>query len=200
MTGYTQIVAENDNVAFKDFALRCARSFGALIEMRDEPLDAPIPERFEPSDFYKKKYEKMKDAYDNFVANLPSKEEMDKKYAEYVAIRTKEAEEYNKKREIRRKRYEAMLEKVKKWVPPTSGHENLKKFMIQQLEESLEWDCLIYKADILNKDEWIESFCSVDAVKRRMDSYFEYWQKEVARTEERNCWLKDLRVSLEGID
>lgn len=199
-SGYTQIVAENDNVSFKDFALRCARNFGALVTMRDVRLDAPIPERFEPSDFYKNIYEEAKAKYDDFLANPPSEEEIDKKYAEYVAKEKKNEEDERKSRAIQRKRYEAMLAKVRKWEPPTSEHENLKEFMIRQLEESIDWDCREYNVRVLSREGWIKVCLSVDVFKRRMDSYFEDWQAEVAKTEERNRWLKDLRESLEGID
>jgi hypothetical protein len=45
-TGYTAPIA--DGMTFEQFALGCARAFGALVTMRDEPSDAPIPERLEP--------------------------------------------------------------------------------------------------------------------------------------------------------
>jgi hypothetical protein len=52
-TGYTAAIA--NDITFNDFAMRCARAMGALVMMRDEPFDAPIPERFEPSDYHIKK-------------------------------------------------------------------------------------------------------------------------------------------------
>lgn len=194
------MLAENDNVSFKDFALRCARNFGALVDMRDEPLDAPIPERFEPKDRYKKRYENAKDDYENFVANPPSEEEIDRKYAEYVTKMMEAAAKYNKEIAVQRKRYEAMLEKAREWEPPTSEHENLKKFMIQQLEDCIEFDCGEYDATILGREEWVESLFSADVFKRRMDYCFKELQREISRVEERNRWLKELRESLEGID
>ena len=53
-TGYTASVADGRVTEFAPFALQCARAMGALIMMRDEPHDAPIPERFEASDYYSK--------------------------------------------------------------------------------------------------------------------------------------------------
>lgn len=49
-TGYTAAIA--DGIDFKTYALSCARAFGALVEMRDEPANAPIPEEFKPSSYY----------------------------------------------------------------------------------------------------------------------------------------------------
>lgn len=46
-TGYTANI--KNGITFEEFALDCARNFGALIIMRDEPKDAPIPEQFEAS-------------------------------------------------------------------------------------------------------------------------------------------------------
>lgn len=43
-TGYTSIIDDNENVTFKEYALRCARGFGALMHLRDESLDKEITE------------------------------------------------------------------------------------------------------------------------------------------------------------
>jgi len=43
-TGYTYPVQDGKITELRDFALLCTRGFGALIMMRDEPMDAPIPE------------------------------------------------------------------------------------------------------------------------------------------------------------
>ncbi|VTR91619.1 unnamed protein product [Gemmata massiliana] len=34
-----------------------------------------------------------------------------------------------------------MLEHVRAWEPPSTDHENLKQFMIDQLRESIDFDC-----------------------------------------------------------
>jgi hypothetical protein len=57
-TGYTAKLME-EGQSFPEFAMRCARNFGALIMMRDESLDVPIPEQFEPSDYYRKKLSEL---------------------------------------------------------------------------------------------------------------------------------------------
>ena len=57
-TGYTAAI--KDGISFNEYALSCARAFGALIMMRDEPADAPIPDEFKPSDYHFKKIEEAK--------------------------------------------------------------------------------------------------------------------------------------------
>ena len=53
-TGYTATLMEKGQT-FQEFIMGCARAFGALIEMRDSPNDAPIPDKFEPSDYHAKR-------------------------------------------------------------------------------------------------------------------------------------------------
>lgn len=56
-TAYTANISKG--ITFKEYALLCARNFGATITMRDEPLDAEIPE-FQPSDYYVKRISEIK--------------------------------------------------------------------------------------------------------------------------------------------
>lgn len=47
-TGYTSGVAVGKVTDFREFALQCARAFGACISLSDESSDTPIPEEFKP--------------------------------------------------------------------------------------------------------------------------------------------------------
>lgn len=58
-TGYTYPVAEEKVDTLAEFALQCARAFGACVTMRDEPSNKPIPEEFKPSLHYQKKLDEM---------------------------------------------------------------------------------------------------------------------------------------------
>ena len=42
-TGYTYDLYDGKDIEFPDFVMKCARAFGALIEIRDDPMDAAIP-------------------------------------------------------------------------------------------------------------------------------------------------------------
>jgi hypothetical protein len=53
MTGYVHHMVEK-NQTFPQFAMSCARAFGALIEMRDEGMDAKIPDEIKPEPYHKK--------------------------------------------------------------------------------------------------------------------------------------------------
>ena len=50
-TGYTDRIYRGVETSFRTFMLECARGFGALVHLRDEP-GAPIPDVIPPSDYY----------------------------------------------------------------------------------------------------------------------------------------------------
>lgn len=195
-TGYTSDLTLD--TPFKDFAIRCARAMGALVMMRDDPLDAPIPDEFPPSDYYRKKVEDAK-AKQAAVAEMSPKDveaDLDK----YNADRAKLCAESKRKDAEQRKVYERMLAMVREWQPPTADHENFKKFMVEQLTSSIEFDC-----HENSTDEWYKPFTGTAAewheqlkanAARDVVYYEEEWRKEVERSQGRTNWVKALRESL----
>ena len=61
-------------VTFKQFALTCARAFGALVHMRDEPLSAPI-EKPQQGSYHEDHLEDAQKEYDDFNALTDSKKQ-----------------------------------------------------------------------------------------------------------------------------
>jgi hypothetical protein len=169
---------------------------GALILMRDERMDAPIPERFEPDDYHKDAEAKAREEYERLKGL--SMETAHKEHREYLDS------EFARRQTRRREdttvvdRYKAMLVKVQAWEPPTPEHEGLKKFMVSQLEESIKWDG--------PSDGSFESVIETDPEKwhhariaramKDVDCHKQHHAEEVARTESRNNWIKTLRESL----
>ena len=192
-TGYTLDLYDGKDITFEEFVLKCARAFGALIDMRDEPMDAPIPERFEPSDYHLTELIKAK-------KRLEEVKKWNEKIAEQEAERAyhealKKREEFVKKNNLIRKRYEDMLSKVREWKPPTPDHVDLKKFMIQQLEDSIEFDCFIPEMPRrLSGEEYKEQ--QIKKALDDIDYHEKEYAKEVNRVRERNKWLLLLRESL----
>jgi hypothetical protein len=137
-TGYTADVADGKVTDFRTFALRCARAFGATIMQRDDPANDP-PKLREVSS-----YEIEAVARDEQrVAALAAMTDADAQReaaAEYAAA-VKRNREYAEETRAKRARYEAMLAAARAWVPPTAEHEPMKKFMIEQLTESIKFDC-----------------------------------------------------------
>lgn len=194
-TGYTAPVQEGKLTELRHFVLQCARAFGALIEMRDSAMDVPIPKRFKPNTKYHD--EKLREAQKTIkrLASMSPEDCDNAAEKEYLAA-LKYWQERGAKRTLHRSRYEGMLEKVKAWKPP-QGNASLKSFMIQQLSESIEWDCSSSQDDKpvrRSGEDWHNQQSKSAAYD------IEYHSKERAneihRVEERNLWLEALRASL----
>ncbi|TWT30519.1 hypothetical protein KOR42_54580 [Thalassoglobus neptunius] len=195
-TGYTDGVQSGKITEFNEYAILCARAFGATIMMRDDPLDAEIPE-FEPSTFYRDKLEQATKELAEFESMTSEQRRTmhEQEHAEKVAT----AETYISERNEQRQRYEAMLEKAKAFTPPTAEHEGLAKFMVEQLEQSIEHDCgSDYWENEKVKtpfDEWEKQ--RLESLRDKIGRYAGEWQGEQTRTEGRNRWVRELRKELE---
>lgn len=196
-TGYTSAVADGKITDLRSFALLCARGMGALVMMRDEPYDAPIPERFEPSDYYAKRLAEAKAERDRLYAMSDDEAEQAARasYAEKVAAKEKWLAD---KRE-RRARYLSMIEKVERWQRAPDG---LKEFMLDQLRQSMEHDCpencLYYNEPIqLSGPEWKRD--QLQRIGEEILRSASEQAMEVERTEGRNAWIAQLRASLKGL-
>lgn len=196
-TGYTAIIEKG--ISFEDFVMRCARNFGALITMRDESFDAPIPKEFKPSPFYKKELEQTESKLAELEnmsleeAAQQAKKEYDNEFA-YIEKSIREANEL-------REKYMSMLTKAKAWQPPSPDHTRLKEFMEEQITQSIKFDCSTdyakrrtKKLCLLPAKDWItkEKARLLESLAYDKKSYLE----EVERTNGRNIWLKQLRESL----
>lgn len=197
---YTAILGDTEDMKLKDFAMLCARNFGACIEMCDTPLSEPIPEKFEPSPFYKDRLEKSKQEYADFMALSESEKYafLELTFNEMIEKSKKDYEEASQRKDVLRRRYNAMLLKIVNWTPPTPEHENLREFMIEQLHDSIEWDCKEYQPSLPKKEEWCDIVRYTDSLKEEIEYYQESYDKESARYASMNKWLDDLRKSFEN--
>lgn len=192
-TGYTADIA--NGISFEEYALRCARNFGALIMMRDDPMNAAIPDKFEPSEHNKKGLDEANEQL--AILNAASSEDL-----EVLAVAKYKADlEYftrarNEKSELLAK-YEAMLGKAKAYIPPSDQHLGYAKFLVSQIEESIGWDCDMsypvepvkltgdeYKEQMVKKLEWDISY------------HANAMNEEIDRTNNRTKWVQQLKSSL----
>jgi len=196
-TGYTADVVDGKVTDFKTFALRCARNFGALVMMRDDALDAPIPEEFKPSDFYEKELVKAKAELARVTSLTWQRcnEEEREERSRLLAAHQKHVDECRAVRD----RLLAMRSQVADWQPPTPDHQGLKDFMIQQLDETMRFDAqpgtyYLDKASIRTGEQWRAD--QIEELNDRIERYTEEVRKENERTAARNKWVADLRRSL----
>jgi hypothetical protein len=186
---------------FPEFALRCAHAFGALATLRDEPSDAPIPIflEFKPSPYYTESLKKHKAE----LARLQSMK-IDERTLFGVEAKQKQIEQHRAwlaKNKTENQRLDEMAEKVAAWMPPSSDHQGLKKFMLQQIDvsrngtEYIEWE--IVKATAKAPSSYYVA--AVIAEEHGVAYCEEELAKEIERTDGRNLWVKQLRESLTGI-
>jgi len=201
-TGYTAIIEEG--CTFEDYILRCARGMGALITMRDMPMDAPIPDVFEPSPFYKDELEKAKKEYEALCSmTVP---EIERAAIAQYQNRKKGAEEGLAKEDEINKRYERIRAEVEAWVPPTPDHDGLKRFMLEQIDLCTRNKMSSYYAQRLmelreekvDAQKWFEARKKdlLDSVER----YARKWEEEKERCAERTKWVQELKKSLNLIN
>jgi hypothetical protein len=137
-TGYTSPVKDKDDYTFEDFVWSCARGFGALIHMREEGLDADITLPEESSyreDAIARATQKLTELKAMTLSQV--KKRQDEEHNEKIESAKKCVQEEQKSLQ----RYNSMLAKVEAWTPPTDDHVKLRKFMIEQLTESIKFDC-----------------------------------------------------------
>ena len=203
-TGYTAFIQDGDITTGKDFLKLCLRNFGIAINMRDEPLSKPVPTQFEPDPYYKNDYEKTVETRNKYrqMTFEEAKKELIDKHKKDIESAKKSLDEFIAEDE----RYMKVRDEIEKWIPPTSEHENVKKFALNQIDISLNTDMREYCNKELNKDLDI----SDEAVHLYMNEINEFyensvaraykdWQEELKRTADKNMWMKQFLDSLENI-
>ncbi len=193
-TGYTAAVVDGEITELEPFVLKLARGMGALITMRDEPWDAPIPDVFEPSDYSAKRLREAQERHAEILAMTES-ECQKAALAEYVQIKEDE-KSYLAKKEIGRERYKAMMAKVEAWEGAPDG---IKEFGLSQLRQGMDFDCpenpSYYKtAKKQTGAEWRAE--QLKKCLRDIQYSASAHEEEVARAKERTAWVKQLKTSL----
>ncbi len=194
-TSYTSDLHSGKKMTLAAYLMRCARASGKLDRIREYPIDAVIPDRFETYSYYIEQLEKAEanvariKQWDDTEANRQAKLFYDSKTDLYQGW-------LNEAAEIR-KRYETMLAKVKAWTPPTPEHQEIKEIAIQQLEQSIDSDC---QTDHLTAPELSTGAVfkeeALRAARQEVSRYTEWYEEDKKRVKELTEWVKALRQSL----
>jgi hypothetical protein len=195
-TGYTANVQEGKIKTLREYALCCARAFGALINMRDEPYDKPVPKILPMNmTYYDERIAARQKTFDE-VTGLSISECTERARMEFGQLLKAHWERENT-RATQQHRYEEMLTRVLNWKVPEEL-QGLKEFMTSQLQESIEHDCS-YRSKapvLLTGKNWRAK--ELANVVDDLAWYSKRRQEEIARVEDRNAWLKALWGSLES--
>jgi len=201
-TGYTAGIIDGEITTFPQFAKKCMRAFGATMHMRDDSLDEEYtPQKVD--NFYYENLEKSKDKL---------KEVMDATDEEILKIHEDEVTptmDYHKKEMVKETENKILLEKiydeVEQWIPPTPEHEGIKKFMKEQLSETIKYEAEPkYHKNELNR--LIEEILSADE-KLLREKFIKKHEKDIKyytervelmekKVEDANKWVTDLLESL----
>ena len=203
-TGYTYYIQSGKITSGKEFLKLCTRAFGVAVDLKDRSLDIPTPARFKLDPYYKKSYDEAVKSQ-NEIYNMTFEEAKNRMIDSYNNSRTSAIECIKKCKEEDEK-YLKVKEEVEKWIPPTSEHENLKKFCLEQIDMSLNKSIYEFYEEKLNKeldvsDKGVENYISElkESADKDVERAYKKWQEEIKRTEEKNLWMKLFLDSLENI-
>ena len=196
-TGYTYKI--KDGISFQEYALICARAFGALIDMRDEPLGAEIPQNFVPSDYHLKESKSIKKELETFNSLTDDEilQNIDTEYNE----ESKSLKKSIRENQDLKQKYEKLLAQATAYVPPTPDHVNFKNFMVNQLKESMKFDCsrdyFENKLKRLSKptiEEWKQN--KLESITSNIEYHTKQYEKDVENCKRKNEWIDKLRKSI----
>jgi hypothetical protein len=196
-TGYTSIIDDKPETTFRQFVLRCTRAMGACIHMREDPLDAPLPQVIKPDPYHETKWHEAEDNLQKLKRLTAAEIEIE--YAEYNQKQAKHDEEYRTKEAAIEQRYREMLAQVEAWTPPSPEHVRFKEFMIEQLNTGGMLNCRYERLKFEPKtpEQWIAS--EIELANHNIQYHKVHCEKDQANAKMATEWLQQLYASLPGI-
>jgi hypothetical protein len=189
-TGYTSKLYDGEQ-SFQDFALNCAKAFGAYVEFREDSSDGPIPpSKIGAGDPWNKR-ELAKAEREFAKLQELTAEQWQSRTDEHNREQLRSFEEGRAEEQARLARFNEMTEAVNKWKPPTKDHEEFKKFMLQQLGTEFEYGPHYTKPP---KALTVAQFQAqaISGAKRDIKYHTDELKKEIERNTGRREWAQQL--------
>ena len=191
-TGYTEKLMKSDQT-FQEFILECAKHF---IIFKDSSDNTSILDKFEPSEYTIKKLIELNEKLERFKSmNIAEIINFNKKAkSEKINLCIENYENaLNENNRLRK-----MEIQIYKWIPPTKKHQELKSFMIQQLNISKNDIDFLY---ILRLKEETKSETSyypeaIENILKDIKYYITKKEKEIIQAQERTEWMQELKLSI----
>lgn len=204
-TGYTSYIYDGKITNGADFLKLCTRAFGVAVDLKDESLFVPTPEHFEPDPYYKESYEKAVNKRDKYRKMTLNEARQD--FINQAIENINSAREHLKNIIEENDKYQAVKNEIMDWIPPTSEHEKLKEYAINQLDISMNSeDTIKYYEEEADKrfDDNDKAVAEYLNRKRKMTEgnvvrSYQKWQENIKAAEEKNLWMKQFLDSLEMI-
>jgi hypothetical protein len=201
-TGYTAGILDGKITTFPQFAKVCLIAFGAAIHLRDEDMHSELT-KITPSDYYATEIEKAKQLLKN--AETLS----DKLIVQNKKLELEKSKEYHlkaiEKSKVDVKNLNDILKEIYQWSPPTDEHTGIKDFMIDQIKQTIDFDCKTkYHEDNISKIQLELLILNPSEIRKSMiekgKKDFEYntknYNKDVLRCDNSNQWISDFISSL----
>lgn len=204
-TGNTAGIIDGTITTFEQFGTKCIRAY--IMHMRDDPWDKEYyPEK--PSNYHKKRVAQAK--RDLGLLNAISDEGLIAQRKKEILKGIQGCKDDMEKTANNRKALNKMLTDATRYVIPTTAHQGIKKFMIEQLTTTIDYDgdasYSIKRMDELNK-ELKQPF---DANKMRAERVKELTDdiqrdtaksiEDIERCNDRNKWANDFFKSIKDED
>lgn len=201
-TGYTYFIENGDITTGKEFLKLIIRAFGCCAGQRDDPLNAPLITEYKSDSYYKEQYEKSVKRLNEFKAKSIDEIEQELE-SERINTMNRNKERMHKQQSLREK-YLKVREEVEKWNPPSSEHNGIKEFALEQIDM-----CIPTVSEIndlknscnCNTESSVEDYIldNIRLLEKDIKLYKMEMIEEEQRTASRNKFLKDYIDSLEEL-
>lgn len=107
-------------------------------------------------------------------------------------------EKYDDNKDEKRKKLLTMRAHVEEWEIPTEHHENFKSFMLQQIDETIEWDCRENTREEAFEDMSVNEWYAlqIEVASSSLQNAISRYAREQKAIAEANSWLEALRASV----
>ena len=201
-TGYTAGIIDGTTKDFKDYAKLCMRAFGATMHMRDDSFSEKYREA-KPSKYHIEKLEALRE----------QKRELAKTDDATLLEKTRKKLEIDYKDNLKRIektknikiKLERFLQEAISYEEPTTEHEEIKSFMIEQLKSTLAFDAdysfyeksnLQIKAKLNNLNATVIRLEKLRDIEKDITYHLKSNKQEIERCEKANLWVLNFLHSL----
>lgn len=202
-TGYTCFIENGKITTGKEFLKKCIRAFGCCINQRDESLDVPLETKIKSSNHYEEAYYKAVETYEK-LKKMTLEEMITNARCDRVN-RVEECEKYLDDQEKLRNKYMNIRNEVEQWNPPTTDHQGIKDFALEQIDISMpsEENLIRIQEDIARNRNMEDSSVIKDVIAliecsiKDIEYYSNKMHEEENRIEGRNEFFDQFLKSLE---
>lgn len=182
-TGYTSKLYEDEPQTLREFILDCSRAVLPFMKESSGPPPEQVEERSYHADKLREAHERLDAARALTMGDAEAAAN-----AEYHQETTRR-NAARRENEALRSRYESMLNDVRQWNAPELA-EGLKRFMIEQLVESIKYDCdggRVPTAELLSPSAYRDKL--IKKALWDVDYHSKQLGEEIERARKTNEWL-----------